>query len=222
MVINTTTILAMRCPQCGQVNFNAISLFDFSGRTRKKFSCDCGAGLILFATKDYRTFNITVGCVMCETGHTYQYTLKEIWSAKAVTFLCQETDLEIGFIGPREKVKELIRNQERAFNDLNDSAAYLEFFDNPEVMYEVLEHLQHLSKNGKLTCDCGNTNIDVEFFPERLELVCSDCGSAGVIYGETKGDILAIQQLTEIQLSDQGFKLQGMGKPKKRGKQSKK
>ncbi|MDD2497201.1 MAG: hypothetical protein PHY90_03560, partial [Desulfitobacteriaceae bacterium] len=161
-------------------------------------------------------------CSMCETNHIYYYTLKEIWSPEILPLICLETGLEIGFIGPKAKVKEAWYNQEKAIIDLVEDAGFSDFFDNPDVMYQVLEYLNTISEKGQLECRCGNTNIDLEILPDRLELGCGDCGARGVIFAETKADLLALKQLNKIQLSDQGFILKKMDKPKKPRKQSKK
>jgi hypothetical protein len=222
MIINTGTILGLRCSKCGKLSFHVVSLFAFSGSGTIRLNCDCGAIAAIISTTNKKKFSLQVDCSMCETNHVYYYTLKEIWSPEILSLICMETGLEIGFIGPKAKVKEAWYNQEKAIIDLVEDAGFSDFFDNPDVMYQVLEYLNTISEKGQLECRCGNTNIDLEILPDRLELGCSDCGARGVIFAETKADLLALKQLNKIQLSDQGFILKKMDKPKKPRKQSKK
>lgn len=222
MIINTSTILGVRCAKCGKLDFHAVSLFSFSGCNSVRVNCDCGAASVIISTTNKKKFSLKIDCGMCETTHIFYYTLKELWSSAVLTLACLETGLEIGYIGPKEKVKEAWQNQEKTLTDMVDDVGFSDFFDNPDIMYQVLERLNNISEKGLLECLCGNTNIDLEILPDRLELGCSDCGARGVIYAETKNDLLALKQLERIQLSEQEFILRSMDKPKKPRKQSKK
>jgi len=216
MVINTSTVLAMRCPKCGRLNFHAISLFAFSGSHSVVINCECGTSVMMCSIANNKKFSLQTDCGMCETNHIYYYSLKELFSSNVLPLECLETGLEIGFLGPKSKVKEALVNQERTFVDIVEDVGFKDFFDNPEVMYQVLEYLNCISEEGSLTCRCGNTNIDLEILPDRLELGCSDCGSKGIIFAETNGDLLVLKQFGRIELSDQGFVLRGIEKQKKR------
>lgn len=222
MIINTTTVLAMRCPKCGKMDLHAISLFDFAGSSSKKIVCDCGATVVIMGRKNRKNFSLQVNCGMCEVKHIYYHSLKELWSSYVMAFLCMETGLEIGFIGPKDKVKEAVRNQDKTLADLAEDVGITDFFENPDVMRQVLDWLYNISQKESLTCNCGNNNIDIEIFPDRLELSCGYCGNMGVVFGETKNDLLAVKKLHKIQLSEQGFKLQEIDNPKKPRRQSKK
>ncbi|WP_148135268.1 hypothetical protein [Candidatus Formimonas warabiya] len=222
MVINTGTVLAMRCPKCGKLNFHAISLFAFSGKSSVCFDCDCGASSVVIATSNYKKFTLKTDCGMCETNHLFYLSYKELFSPEAFPLVCLDTGLEIGFVGSKEKVKDAVKNQERTFADLIEDTGFEEFFDNPDVMYQVLEYLNNISAEGAITCKCGNHNIDLDILPDRLEMVCSDCGNRGIIFAETKEDLLTLKQLGKIELSDQGFVIKNVHKPKRKKGQWKK
>lgn len=222
MVINTSTVVGVRCAKCGKLNFHAVSLFSFSGNNSVRLKCDCGVSTVVIGTTNKKKYSLKVECAMCDASHVFYHTAKEIWSKKVLPFLCLETGLEIGYAGPKDMVKDAWRNQEKTFFDLVEDVGFADFFDNPDVMYQVLEHLNSISENGSLTCKCGNNNIDLEIMPDRLELVCGGCGSWGVIYAENNGELGVLKQLKKITLIEEGFILRNPGEPKRPRKQSKK
>lgn len=222
MIYNTHTVLGLRCPKCGKLNFYPLSLFSFSGNRSLRFSCECGHFDAVIGMTNRQKFSLQVDCGMCESTHIFYYSLKELWAPELLVLLCTETGLEIGFAGPGEKVKEAWREQEKTLLDMVEDVGFADFFDNPDIMYQVLEHLNTISEHGQLECHCGNTNIDLEILPDHLELGCGDCGAKGLIFAENKSDLFALKQIERIQLSDQEFILGSLNKPKNPKKQSKK
>lgn len=221
MLIQATTALALRCPECGKIKYYALSFFLFAGRNRTvRFSCDCGTPLISITTRDRKIFYLQLDCLMCETKHLYQYLFKEIWSPDVISLFCEETGLEVGFIGPRQKVKKCIARQERSLREMAEDLGFSDFFSNPEIMYETLDYLHKLASEGRLSCQCGNLEIEVEIFAERVELRCSSCGAIGVIGAETKDDRKAIKNTWEITLKPGTIQWFGHGKVKNRKKRS--
>ncbi|MDN5376170.1 MAG: hypothetical protein PWQ39_1210 [Thermacetogenium sp.] len=222
MLIQAVTAVALRCPECGKIKYYTLSLFHFAGQNRTvRFSCDCGAPLLSVATRDRRVFYMQLDCLMCEAKHLYHYSFKEIWSPDVVSLICEETGLEVGFIGPRRKVKKCIARQEKSLREMAEDLGFSDYFSNPEIMYEILDFLHKLASEGKLSCQCGNPEIEVEIFAERVELRCSRCGAVGVIGAETKEDCKAIKNTWEIVLKPGTLQWVGRGKVKSRKRRSK-
>lgn len=211
MVINTGTVLALRCSHCGKFNFHAVSLFAFSGKKNLCFDCDCEKGSVIISKVKRRGFVLKTGCGMCETDHAYYLKYKEFFSGEAFSLNCLQTGIEIGFIGPKDQVIYAVNNQERTFTDLVEDAVFGEFFDNPEIMLQILEYLNRISEDGSLKCKCGNNNIDLDMLPDRVEMVCNDCGNKGVIFAENKDDLLTLKGLGKLELSEQGIIIRHMG-----------
>lgn len=203
MIINTGTVLAIRCSYCGKLNFHAVSLFAFSGKKSLCFDCDCTEGFLIISLVKPGRFVLKTGCGMCETEHAYYFKYKELFSAGAVPLKCLETGLEIGFVGAKEQVIAALNDQETTFSDLVEDVGYGKFFDNPEIMLQVIEHLNCLSEEGSLKCKCGNNNIDLDILPDRLEIVCNDCGNKGIVFAQNKNDLLALQAIGKIELTEQ-------------------
>ncbi|MGI6685630.1 MAG: hypothetical protein ACOX47_09225 [Bacillota bacterium] len=222
MVINTGTVLALSCPQCGKLNFHAISLFAFSSKKSLCFDCDCEKSSVTISTAKYKKFVLKTGCTMCEADHTYYLKYKELFSPEILSLVCLETGLEIGFIGSKDQVMAKANQQEKSLSDLVEGGNLEDFFDNPEIMLQVLEYVHRISEKGLLACKCGNSNIDLDILPDRLEMVCNDCGNKGVVFAESREDFLTLQGFGKIELSDQGIIIRSIEPPSRTNGQSKK
>lgn len=212
MLIPTSTVVAIRCPACDRVEFHVLSLFSFAGGNSAKINCSCGAPVMQVSTREYRNFQVQVRCGMCETRHLWQFQRRDLWSTEVVNLQCDETDLEIGCIGPKEQVKQCIRNhQERSLSEMAEELGFSGYFENPGVSYEMLENLYNIADAGRLSCQCGNQNIEMEIFPNRVELRCGYCRSGGALGTEGEADLTMLRAAWEVQLTGEGLNYRETG-----------
>ncbi len=222
MLVVTTTAIALRCPGCGRIKCHSLSLFSFSANKAIQFACDCGRTVLSVTTKDKRLYTFQVECLMCEGKHSYQFFLKDVWSQRLLSLFCSETGFEVGFIGPRHEVRRCIAEQERSLREMAEDLGFSDYFENPEVMYEVLDRLHRIAESGGLLCRCGNHHIEVELFAERVELRCPECGACGVIDAGSREDVDALRSIWEIVLQPGKLQFLGAGRAKSHHRRSKK
>jgi hypothetical protein len=195
------------------------SRFFFAKGKTVHINCTCGAVKLTVGTKNHVSYWLQVPCVVCETKHLIEVPGKSLWSGGVTCLSCQETGLELGHIGPESKISEMTSIREQELEALVDEFAGDGYFHNSEIMYEVLNCLHDIAERGALYCQCGNHKIEVDIFPDRLELHCKNCDSINIIYAETEEDLKVIQQVDNIELARHGFKcldsLANTGKPKK-------
>ncbi|AEG61914.1 hypothetical protein [Desulforamulus ruminis] len=206
MLLNTVTTLAIRCPECGALEFHNLSRFAFSGRRSLQVTCSCGAFLLGIVRKKSHSYWLQIPCVVCESKHLKEISGVRLWSGEPFDFICPDSGLELGFIGRAEEVKDLAQTLDTGLEALIDEIGYDEYFNNPEVMHQVMQCLQEIADNGGLFCQCGNSRIEVEVFLDRLELHCKECDSVNIIYAETEEDLKVIQEVETIELTRHGFK----------------
>lgn len=206
MLIKTSSAIAIRCPKCGKMDFYAFSLFSFADNGTRKFNCSCGKQLLSISTKDRKTFCLQVACYICDTTHIFYHPSKALWSEDITTLYCPETDFEVAYLGPREKVKKSVSKQSKSLSELADDVGMENFFDNTPVMYVLLDALHKINENGKLFCQCGNSNIEMEIFPGHIDLHCPYCKAGGILYGRSHVDVEIINSIREIELTTDGFK----------------
>lgn len=222
MVIVTDTLLGMRCPECGKLDFHKISRFDFSGRKQVEIKCACGFVKLFISTRNRKDYLLQVPCVVCEARHVHSMTAGMLWSGEVDYLYCQETGLELGYLGPEEEVQALAAVLEENLDTLDDELGKEdEYFHNPGIMYEVLNCLHDIAEQGALYCQCGNRDVDVDIFPDRLELHCRNCDSVNIVYAETEDDLKVIREIDTIELTRNGFKcLDSLASTGKTGKKT--
>lgn len=206
MPVETEKVLAMRCPECGRLELHRLQRFAIAPGESLDVKCSCGAVKLVINTRDRSEYRIKVTCVYCDGCHHQNMSGKQIWSAGGVIDLyCRDTGLELGHIGQDEAVRKIVSGREKELEVLVDEFGRDNYFHNSSIMYQVLSSLQQIAEKGTLYCQCGNYQIGVDIFPDRLELHCNKCDSVNIIYAETDEDLQVIQQLEEIELVKNGF-----------------
>ncbi|ABO51679.1 conserved hypothetical protein [Desulforamulus reducens MI-1] len=206
MLITNVTTLAIRCPECGALEFHNLSRFALSGRGKLQISCSCGAFLLGIVNRSAGSYWLQIPCIFCETKHIREISGVRLWGKEVIYLNCPESGLELGFIGKYEEVKELAESLDSGIESLIDELGYDEYFNNSEIMHEVMQSLQEIADNGGLYCQCGNTHIEVDVYLDRLELHCKECDSINIVYAETEEDLNVIQQVDTIELTQHGFR----------------
>lgn len=218
MLIATDAVLTMRCPECGKIDMHDFSRFAFPRGKAVTINCSCGA-VILEVSKSSSAYLLKLTCPACAANHLYEIPGKVLWSGEVFRLSCRETDLVMGNIGPVAKISELLLSHTREWEILLDDVCRNSYFHNAKIMYEALSHLHDIADSGELYCQCGNHAIEVDIFPDRLELHCRNCDSINIVYAETEEDLHVIRQADFIELAQHGFKcldsLANAGKLKK-------
>ncbi|HBX23424.1 MAG TPA: hypothetical protein DEF34_07340 [Desulfotomaculum sp.] len=223
MIIETGALLAMRCPECGKLDYHKLSRFEFGLRKKVEVACKCGFIKLVVNTKDRKDYMLQVPCVVCESKHMRSISSRRFWSDDVNYLFCQETGLELGYLGPEEEVRELAEAQEESIESLaTEFEGEDRYFNNSEIMYEVLNRLHDIAEQGALYCQCGNLDVEVDIFPDRLELHCKECDSINIIYAETEDDLRVIKDVETIELTRNGFGyLDSLANMDKTGKKTK-
>ena len=107
---------------------------------------------------------VSAPLVVWETKHFLEFSGKSLWSGKVTSPSCQETDLELGHIGPKSKVSEMTSSYEEELEALVKEFGRDSYFHNSKIVYEVLNCLHGIAERGGLYCQCGNYKIEVDIF----------------------------------------------------------
>jgi len=205
VLVDTQRILALRCPLCGRLEFNNFSLFDFSGHTPAHIICKCGFNKLTVTTKNCREFYLQIPCLICEDIHILKFSREELWDNSLVPLHCGETGQELGYIGIKTTLEKVVSKKQDDIESIVNNQGFEDYFCNPQVMLEVLNHIHRIAADNKLFCLCGNDRIEIEVFPEKLELHCPACNSLHIIYAETIDDLKIVKQANLIAMIEKGF-----------------
>lgn len=205
MILNSKeTTLAYRCPVCGKFIFGMVGLFTLSGDLIK-LKCDCGGSELKIAYTADRKLRITVPCLFCPDPHTYVISSGAFFDRELLALTCTYSNLDVCFIGEKEKVSQAATNADDELLDLLEEAGFdgLEDFlmgkgqiggeDNVDEDYRIdyaqIEEvvrfmLVELAEEGDIHCDChkGDTaRYDFEFQGDAVRIFCHTCGSEVLI-----------------------------------------
>ena len=196
MLLHTENIIAIRCPDCDKLNVGAFSLFSLKQQPFQ-MQCECGTELLILETRDCRNFSIYFLCSLCEDQHLSFLRREQVLGAEAEPVYCEEIGVAAGYVGPEPEVLSVMEEQHKSIEEMAEELAYGDYFINPPVMYRILKHIYNLAENGMLSCSCGSRSIEIEIFPDNLELKCENCSSGKTIMGQTETDlkILRIEQM---------------------------
>lgn len=197
IVIDYLTTLSLRCPVCGRLDVHTISIFNFSGNRTKDIVCECGYKKVKLSTKNFKRYSIKFNCIICELEHTLFFSPEDFWGLHLSTVRCPDTDLKLGYLGPEVLVQNEIRDQQDLDDMLKDSD-FEDYFCDPEVMLGVLDILHDIAEAGGLFCQCGNHKIDIDMYPDKVELICRECRGMTAINARTNADIQNLRERHRI------------------------
>jgi hypothetical protein len=181
--VYTEKKIALRCTLCGKLEQHVLSIFSFSGCHSHRIHCSCGFRKAVINMKDRRNVHIQVPCILCETEHVFTYPAKQFWGAGLEGLICPESAAELGYFGDDETVQMAVEEWEKTH-----SGGFDEYFNNPAVMFDMLNHLHQVAENRRLFCNCGSREIEVDLYPDCLELHCSRCSAISRIPAVTTED----------------------------------
>jgi len=213
---NTSATVGLRCPSCGRLDFHRVWRFRLAAGGSQTIECSCGEPKLELggrrAGRDGRRksgreteYWLQFPCVVCEAHHFLTVSGREFWGPGLKTLSCPETGLELGHLGPEADVIRAAQEEAESLEDLVAGAESDDYFLNPPVMYQVLSHLHDVASNGKLYCRCGNPHLELNIFPDRLELHCPGCDGTSIIFAEDERDLALMKQTRVIEMSEGTF-----------------
>lgn len=217
MLVNTGVLLGMRCPSCGKLELVTLSRFSVARKNALKVHCACGFLMMTISTKSFRSYSLEVECPICRVSHHQTLPGSRLWGGHLLQFYCPVSGIGLGCLGLTHTVSSVVSSgSEYSFQAMTSG----HYFHNRGIMLEALRQLQSISDSRQLYCQCGNHYIEVDIFPDRLELNCKNCDSVNIIYAETEEDLQVIKQVEKIELAISGFgyidSLASLGRIKKR------
>lgn len=201
MLLELSTAFAMRCSECGRMELNIIDIFHLSGKQKVSLQCECGTHKAIISRKGSDYISIRYYCIICDSEHNIVLPRKVFWSKRHLnSIVCFESDLNLGYFGSYKLVNEELERQQEELNSMANDLGFDEFI-NPEIMLGILDYLHDIAAKSSLYCECGNHNINIELFSDRLEISCNNCFAVKKIPASTREDLDKIKKLDEIILN---------------------
>jgi len=195
VVIPTLAAIRIQCPTCGRDEEYKVSLFLFNAYHAVRITCgNCGTRLLTVNVRE-RRFELSLTCPRCEEAHFLSLERGQLWNEKEGFWRCPDCGAEMAY---RRAV-----SGAGGENLPGEALPGKSYFVNRQAMFTALERLCHMARAGQVYCQCGNRDLEVEVFSDRIGFYCELCGAWGWIAACSDDDRLAFSQIEEIQLINQ-------------------
>ncbi|HAH95604.1 MAG TPA: hypothetical protein DHD79_00055 [Firmicutes bacterium] len=205
MLITSERTAALRCPLCGRLNVSSFTVFDFGQEHSLNLECHCGFVFLIIDTTDFHDYVLQLPCLICESTHYSRIQHQELWESPVYKLSCPEHEAVMGYIGNEQEIRQLIDEGAKDPESIINDEGFNDYFKAPEIMYQIMGQLHAIANRGDLYCSCGQTEINVEVYPDRLELHCTACRSLTIVYAENAEDLQAVMDARVIELTEKGF-----------------
>lgn len=187
--------MALYCPACERLQYHRFSLFELSSSPRA-FHCACGftQGHI---TKKHHRYEMSL---LSSSGERVRllFSFHEFWSVPLLTFYSPEEGEILGFFGEAQQIEEAVIAYDNELLEPDDFYA-------PEIMTEILAYLQKLALAHKICCTCSDPAVGIDVYPDKVELVCANCGSALLMSAVCEEDLEKLYSLSEIKMQPASY-----------------
>lgn len=202
MLVSTDTAFAIRCPQCGKLETISLSRFAMGGKRSVRLDCSCGGHKLTAGVKGTQVW-LQIPCYLCDGLHFAYFSTRSFWDPEIKPITCSDTDLQLGVFGPPHAIEHYAMAGGSELDRLMEDEAFAEYFDQPELMYQALSHVHGLAEDGRLSCVCGNRQIGVDIFPDRLDLTCTGCGRQQTVLVTTEEELDVLEHTTQIEVGSE-------------------
>ncbi len=202
MIVNSERALALTCPACQVVQAHEFSLF----RLSRPLQLTCGCG---FSQGHFRKLNKNYELdVLGIDGNRIRllFSKRELFHKHLVNVLSPKNGQKLGYLGYPQIVKETVCSDAvrhatdavRHAPDAERHAPDVGNFSNSQIMREVLDRLQDLAEQRKIRCECERPSVGLDVYTDRVELVCSFCGSTVLIGASIREHADRLSRVSEI------------------------
>ncbi len=193
MIIYGLKSLIVRCQFCGKIRVYEVNLFQVMKSSGVKYTCECGADNVYISRENNKDIRIGLNCFNCNDKHIYHIGLMDILRNNNIH--CYQGS-KICFIGDKEVAKQML---------LGKQDLCIDYFSNFEVLGKALKQVYFLDKHNRINCNCGNSNVSIEIFSDRIELICKNCNSVNIIFAETDEDLSILLRKDKIELRERNI-----------------
>ena len=191
-ISDKSCVIASRCPECGAIIADRISIFSMSSGHHNIKCKICGKSTLSIALSADGKVRLTVPCLVCPHPHPYTLASTAFFNKELFLLQCSYSGLDVCFIGEEEKVDEALRLSAKQLKELFEEQKNEEesknFLD-AEVMQEVMYSVEELAITNRIKCDCGEPNLSIVVDYDKVRISCKDCGCKATLFASEKSDI---------------------------------
>ena len=182
------THIAYRCPECGTIVFGLVGEAIAHAASMLRLKCECGKSALDITPTQDKKIKLSVPCVLCRDNHNFVLSPALFFERELFTGGCPYSNLDIIFIGEKEKVDEALQKNTEALQKLiKDMEVETleelqpEDMDEDEVLpdaqvYDLIRFVvKDLEADGKVDCPCHSGSYDLRYAPGGIQVYCTEC-----------------------------------------------
>ena len=200
MIMDLNRTIAYICPMCSAITTKKLSVFDFSGR--KTVVCSCGnetcSEPVVKLYEKKGAYGIEVECPVCDETHGYTLKQQSFWTRKLLRLACPASNINIFFAGDEAGVSAELDKHSSSISELLED---MDIEDELNLMYDLIDCINELSKINGISCVCGSHNINISAEDRQIVLTCRECGKQKRIEASFES-LLALLNTSTIVLDD--------------------
>ncbi|MBP2632767.1 MAG: hypothetical protein H6Q70_3395 [Firmicutes bacterium] len=197
MLIHANWSVALYCQRCGKIEIHDVSYFT-KQESVKTLRCSCNhpqATLIRTASNQIK---LQIPCGGCNSLHEANYKAKNLLKLKLEKIYCSKDFFELGYIGKREEIEEILAFTKREFERIIHSEEQIE---KQQIFFEVINKLHDIAEQGGIICPCESKAIEANLLGDSVILECLHCGSYCTVSAKDEDDLEKVRDLEYIELA---------------------
>lgn len=197
MLIHANWSVALYCQRCGKIEIHDVSYF-MKQESVKTLRCSCNhpqATLIRTASNQIK---LQIPCGGCNSLHEANYKAKNLLKLKLEKIYCSKDFFELGYIGKREEIEEILAFTKREFERIIHSEEQIE---KQQIFFEVINKLHDIAEQGGIVCPCESKAIEANLLGDSVILECLHCGSYCTVSAKNEDDLEKVRELEYIELA---------------------
>ncbi len=215
LVSQTQTHIAYRCPHCNLTVFGFVGKFALAA-DMLKLKCPCGKSELTLTYTTEKKIRLNVPCLFCASEHQFVLTQNLFFERDIFLLNCCYTNMDICFIGNKEKIDEALEQNEKELHKLLESlglsgmeqlrGGYSEDEEEPPTLsdaqiYDIIRFLiTDLSEEGEISCPCESGQYECEVAAGGIRVFCTECGAEHLFRAESVGDAQEFLHCAHIDL----------------------
>lgn len=177
MLVDLKRTVAYICPFCSNISSKALSVFNFSSKEKVQLICPTHGchEICVCITKKNSKYKLDVECPLCGETHSYTVSKESFWNKPLLTYKCPAAGIDIFFAGDVREVEKTLDENSDVYSDVIDD--FEEDVDDLSfnLMYAIIERLNHLRNNNNISCVCGGDGAAFDVEGDNIVLTCPHC-----------------------------------------------
>ena len=181
MVAKLQTHIAYRCPECGAVVYAFVGRFALAANLIRT-KCPCGHSALDITVTNDDKIRLSVPCVFCKQNHNFVVSQNIFFERDLFLLNCPYTNMDICFIGEKEKIDSEVERAEKELKKLlssfeAESISDIQPIDMDEeevlpdaAVYDTIRFLmKELEADNALDCPCHSGKYDLTISSLKLK-----------------------------------------------------